>query len=250
MANPGTRILSVLIASAAAAWCAWHFIPGTPADRGLARLVSLTIAKPPIALSGNGSHQSPWILLPTSSTKADVPHPPPVVSLGDDPEGIFQSSPPSPLDLAIVLKNMRRLGAANAGISAVLAWEEPDVIALSALDSALGAFGKVATAAPLSRGPTSMPLPPSFRRASLPFDRNQENVSELPVVNRIPLPGIILGQDNALSGFTLLENETEGTPLAARWDDRIVFAFPVIAAIVQQGISIDEIELVPGSHLK
>jgi len=240
----------VLLASAAAAWCAWQFIPGTTIDRGLARLVSRTIAKPPIAISGSGGHHSPWILLRTSAPKTAHTSNLPVVSLGDDPEGIFQSSPPSPLDLAIVLKNMRRLGISTAGVSAVLAWEEPDVIALSALDSALASFDKVATAAPLSRGPTSSPLPPSFRRASIAADKARGNIADLPVVNRIPLPGIILGQDNALSGFTLLENEPDGIPLAARWDDRIIFAFPVVATIVRQGLSIDDIEFVPGSHIK
>jgi hypothetical protein len=250
VANPGTRILSVLLASAAVAWCAWRFIPGTPIDRSLVRLVSRTISKPPIAVSGNGSHASPWILLRPASTKPKSAISFPVVALGDDSEGIFQSSPPSPLDLAIVLKNMGRLGVSRAAIGAVLAWEDPDVIALSALDSAIDSFEKSATSAPLSRGPTASPLPPSFRRASISPVQARGNISDLPVVNRIPLPGIILGRENTLSGFTLLENEPEGFPVAARWDDRIVFAFPVVAAVVREGLSMDDIELVPGSHIK
>lgn len=253
MARPRLRFFSVLLFSAAAACCAWRFLPSGPVDRALVDVVANSTANPPFIVSGDGSRETPWGLRVIAPyRKADPKHLPVVISLGDDREGIFQSSPPSPVDLAIVVKNMQRLGAGKAGISAVLAWEKPDIIALAALDSALAGFSALATAAPLSRSANTTQLPPSFRRASLPLERIDGDSSLLPAVNRISLPDVILGGDSALSGFSILEQETTSAnpPLIARWDDRAVFAFPVVAVLVQHGLSVDALEIELGNFIK
>lgn len=245
------RIVSVLLVSAAAAGCAWFFIPSTPVDRALVRVVAGATANPPFIIAGEGTLASPWsvrVLAPHRT--ADPSLSPVVISLADDREGIFQSSPPSPVDIAVILKNMRRLGAENAAIGAVLAWEKPDTIALTALDSELASFKRTVTAAPLSRGATGSPLPQSFRRASLPVSAVKGDAGAIPVVNRLALPDVILGQENTLSGFTLLENEPGGTPLVARWDDRIVLAFPLVSTLARLGIPAESVEVRLGNHIR
>ncbi|WAC21156.1 hypothetical protein OVA24_07140 [Luteolibacter sp. SL250] len=251
MAKPCLRFLSVLIASAAAAWYALEFLPSGPVDRFLVKVMASTTANPPFIIAGAGTQDSPWslrVLAPYQ--KADPKHGPAVVSLGDDKEGIFQSSPPSPVDLAVVLRNMRRLGAERPAISALLAWEEPEVIAISALDSALESFPAVTTASPLSRGATGTPISPTFRRASIAPSQVRGDITKVPTVNRLPLPGVILGGDNAYSGFTLLEHDPGGSPMLARWDDRFVLSFPLVSVLVERGLPFDGVEIELGNFIK
>jgi hypothetical protein len=241
----------VLLVSAPAAYFSWRHLPiGT--DRPLMEVVARSSANPPFIIGGRGSLAEPWSLRVLSPhRKADPKDVPAIVSLGDDPQGIFQTSPPSPVDIAVVLKNTRRLGATKAAISTVLAWDEPDVIALSALDRELAAFSSLVTAAPLSRAATTTALPPSFRRASIPLDQIRGDVSALPSVNRMSLPGVILGGDSALSGFSVLDQDTAASaPLIARWDDRAVFAFPLIATLIGKGIAVESLEIELGNYIK
>lgn len=251
MAHPRLRFLSVLIVSAAAAWCAWRFLPTSPVDRELVKVMASTTANPPFIISGAGSQDAPWsvrVLAPYR--KADLAHEPTVVSLGDDPDGIFQTSPPSPVDLAVVLKNMQRLGAQTPAISSLLAWESPEAIAISALEHALSVFPSVVTATPLSRGATGTPIPPPFRRASIGPGQVKGDVTQVPAVNRLPLPGVILGEDNAYSGFTLLEHDPGGSPMLARWDDRLVLSFSLVAVLVERGLPFDGVEVDLGNFIK
>lgn len=251
MADQRLRFLSLLLVSAAAAWCAWLYLPASAADRLMVKAVAATTANPPFIISGEGTRSSPWSLRVLAPyRKADPAHEPIVISLADDPEGIFQSSPPSPVDLAVVLKNMRRLGAKKPAISAILAWEKPEVIAVAALDSELSNFQSVVTAAPLSRGATGTALPPSFRRASISREQIRGDLGNLPAANRLSLPGVILGGDNALSGFNLLENEPGGIPMLARWDERIVLAFPLVAVLAERGLPFDSLEIELGNFIK
>lgn len=251
MARRLIRYLCVLLLSAAAAWCAWRYVPSSPVDRYLVRSIAGATANPPFIIGGSGTHQDPWTLrILAPNRTASAANQPIVVSLGDDPEGIFQTSPPSPVDIAIVLRNMRRLGAENIAVSAVLAWEEPETIALAAVDSELSRFQSVVTAAPLSRGAAGQALPPSFRRASLSPDQIRGEISAIPVANRISLPHVILGGDNTLSGFSILENEPAGNPLLACWDDRIVLAFPLAAVISSHGLPFDQVEVDLGNFIR
>ena len=143
---------------------------------------------------GNSGHSLP----PADGDKRQAPV---IVSLGDDAEGFFQSSPPSPIDLAVILTNFQRLGAKKAATAAVLAWDAPDPIGLAALDKAIGRFDSLVMAAPLSRGAVPEPMPAAFRKASVPLAKIHGDPALLPVVNRVPLPGVILGKDNTLAGF-------------------------------------------------
>lgn len=247
------RRLWVLLLSAAAASVCWKWVPGTPADRIAVEGMARGFANPPFHFSGNGSHTDPWALRTLSPyTLPATGNAPLVISLGDDPENYFQESPPAPIDLAVVLSNIQRLGAKKAASAAVLAWTDPDPISLAALENTLDRFEAVVTATPLSRGAVPSSIPPQFRRASIPLEDVRGDATGLPVVNRIPIPGVILGGEKALAGFTTLDSEEPGEkiPLVARWDDRAVFAFPVMAVLLRHDLPIGGVEVRPGSHLK
>jgi len=201
------RRLRLLLVSAAAL-VVWIVAPGTGLDRAAFTTVARSLVNPPLFVSGNGTRADPWKLRAFSpDSKSDRRNAPVIVALEDDPEGFFQSSPPAPIDLAVIFTNFHRLGAKKAAAAAVLAWETPDPIGLAALEKSLARFDSLVMAAPLSRGAVASAMPRAFRRASIPLSAVRGDTSSLPVVNRVPIPGVILGGQNALAGFSVLEAE-------------------------------------------
>jgi hypothetical protein len=245
--------LRVPLFAVLAAMIAWIFLPGTLIDRTAFTAIARTSANPPFFITGNGSQAASWQVRSfASKQRSDPRRAPLIVSLSDDPEGFFQSSPPSPIDLAVILSNFRRLGATQAATAAVLAWDEPDPIGLAALDMAIARFDTMLMAAPLTRGAKAESLPPAFRKASVSVNEVHGDLSAIPLVNRIPLPGVILGGENTTAGFQTLDSEaaTSFPPLLARWEDRIVFAFPLLAAMRSLDLPVDGIEIRLGAYLK
>lgn len=244
------RRLGVLLVSAGAAFGVWKFAPGTAVDRLAFKAFSGALGDPQMLVSGQGTPASPWALRNTSAeflpTKSL-----PVVSLGDDAEGVFQSSPPAPIDFSVVFANVQRLGVKRAATAAILAWEKPDPIGLVALEKSMDRFESLVMAAPLSRGSEPVPMPPAFRRASIPLTAIHGATATLPVVNRVPLPGMIFGGEKTLAGFSMLEAEAAaGASLVARWEDRVVFAFPVLAALQRLNLPVAGLEVRLGESLK
>ena len=253
MAGTLHRRFWVLLGAAVAACVAWFWLPGSGIDRLAFSVVTRGFANPPLFISGKGSADSPWNLRTfATGNRADTRQAPVIVSLGDDREGFFQSSPPSPIDLAVVLNDFHRLGTKNAATAVVLAWDAPDPNGLAALDKVLGRFDTLVMAAPLSRGAVSEPMPAAFRRASVAVDSVRGDVTALPVVNRIPLPGVILGGNNAAAGFQTLDSEPDGkfAPLLARWEDRVVFAFPLLCVLQRLELPVTGLEIRPGESIK
>lgn len=253
MAGPLQRRLIVLLGAAAAGFACWKTLPGKSLDKAAFTSIAGGFANPPYFISGHGSHADPWKLRTFSADhKPDTRQAPVIVSLGDDVDGFFQTSPPSPVDLAVILTNFQRLGARKAATAGVLAWEKPDVIGLTALEKAIGKFDSLVMAAPLSRGPVAETMPPAFRNASVSIDAVLGDTSSLPVVNRIPLPGVILGKEKTLAGFQTLESETasDAPPLMARWEDRVVFAFPLLTVMQRLDLTVEQLEIRPGKFLR
>lgn len=247
------RRLGTFIVAAGVALGVWKSVPGTEADRLAFVAVASGSANGPLFLSGDGSRAQPWALRTFSSTpRTDKRQAPVIVSIGDDPDRVFQSSPPSPIDLAVVFSNFHRLGARKAASAAVLAWEKPDPIGLAALEKSLDQFDSLVLCAPLSRGVVTTPMPPSFRRTSLPMTAIHGDASVLPLVNRLPVPGILLTGDETIAGFSVLESEPESEkiPLMARWEDRVVFAFPLVTLLQRMDLPLEGVEVRLGEYLK
>ncbi len=247
------RRLVTLLVSVAAGLGVWKWVPGTELDRGAFTTVARSFSNGTLFVSGKGSHEDPWKLRTFSSNMgADKREAPVVVSLGDDLEGFFQSRPPAPIDLAVIFSNFQRLGAKKAASAAVLAWEKPDPIGLAALENALDGFDSLVMATPLSRGAVAEIIPPAYRRASVPVGKIRGDVSALPVVNRLPIEGVILGKDETLAGFSTLESEPEGRyfPLMARWEDRVVFSFSLLAVLQRLDLPVAGVDVRLGEFLK
>lgn len=247
------RRLCVLLASSAAAFGVWKFLPGSEVDRTAFTTVISGFANPPLFVEGAGNHTTPWKLRTFSSeTRPNRREAPVIVSLGDDLENFFQTNPPAPIDFAVIFTNFQRLGAKKAATAALLAWEKPDPIAFIALEKSMERFDSLVLAVPLSRGSVAEPIPPAFRRASVPFSSIAGDGGEIPTVNRIPLPNVVLGRDKPTAGFSVLESEpaTNHFPLMARWEDRVVFSFPLLTILQRLNLPPSGMEIRPGEVLK
>jgi hypothetical protein len=241
------------LASAVVAAGAWKFLPGSGLDRAVFARVAGGFVNPQPFVEGRGSHAAPWKMWESAAeTQANPWQDPVVVSLRDDAEGFFQASPHAPIDLAVILKNLRRLGVKHVSSAAVLAWDVPDPIGLAALETALAGFESLVMAVPLSRGPVAMAMPPAIRRASIPLAAVLGDPAALPVVNRIPVPGVILAAQNSVAGFSAIESEpVSGFPaLIARWEDRVVFSFPLLAVLQRMDLPPAGLEIRMGEYLK
>ena len=212
-----------------------------------------TMTTPGFVQPGSGDDGVAWRVSTISNevTQRDLAAPA-LVLLEDNKEGVFQASPHAPIDLALIFRNMERLGGGTAAVGAVMAWDAPDAIGLAALERALDGFESLVTTVPLARGATSESMPAAFRRASLPLSVVRGDVSSLPVVNRQAIPDALLGGENAFAGFTFLEPAGAGDApaLVARWEDRIVFSFPFLVAVRKAGLGLDSLIIRPGSHIR
>jgi hypothetical protein len=61
----------------------------------------------------------------------------------------------------------------------------------------------------------------------------------------------MLGNSNSLAGFTALESEPDGEfpYLLARWDDRVVFSFPLLAALADHKVLAGKVEIRLGNYI-
>lgn len=221
-------------------------VPGSGFDKWLFSMVSRAFHPTPQWVGGFGTRQTPWSLRHFDAQAGEAPsHVPSMVQVGDDPNRVFQSSPLSPLDFAVIFSNLKRLGTTHAACSVVLAWDSPDMIGLTALEKSLDGFESMLMAAPLTRGSVAEPMPSAFRRASLPVSSVKGDRHSLPLVNRVAVPDMVLGKNSSWAGFSMIECEADdGFPfVCARWEDRIVLSFALCHALRSLDIPLESIEI-------
>ncbi len=252
MTRATCRRIAALLASAAAGFGVWKWVPGTDWDRRAFETVAASFANPPLFVSGSGKSGDPWRLASfTSNFKTDARQAPVIVSLGDGAADYFQSFPPAPIDFAVIFSNFHRLGTRKLATAAVLAWEDPDLMGLAALEKSLGSFESLAMAQPLTFGPVAAPVPPAFRRGSIALASVHGDFSKLPQVNGLQIPNAILG-GSATAGFSALPlaENADLPPLLARWDDRVVLAFSLVTVIQRLGVAPEKLEVRLGEYLR
>ena len=147
--------------AAIAGLASWWWVAATGVERAAFCAVLDGYIRPPVFITGDGRRGAAWevrtrlVQGPPEAREAPV-----VVSIGDDAGGVFQASPPSPVDLAVVQRNLQRLGVKQAAIATVMAWDQPDPVSLKGLEIVLENFQRVIHAAPLSRGTLRQAMPP------------------------------------------------------------------------------------------
>lgn len=244
------RYASIVCSSIVGGLACW-LIPGSSLERHAFRFTTIPFMGSQSVIDGDGSAIKPYAHKTSKPVDFKKINQPVEITITDDPNQIFQTSPPSPVDFAIILKNLTRLKQDSIAIGIPLTWTDPETIPLAALDQQLDAIPHLITSAPLSRGSIPSPIPTAFRRASIGLSQIHGNQSLVPVVNRIPIPGVLLGNKTSLAGFTTLESEPDrnSLPLIAIWDDRVVLSFHLLAALNHLQIPPSSIEIQLGRHI-
>ncbi len=245
------RRYASIVCSSIVGFAACWLIPGSSVERYAFLFTTIPFTGSQSVIDGDGSLENPYAHKTSKSVDFKKISQPIDITITDDPKQIFQSSPPSPVDFAIILKNLTRLHQDSIAIGTPLTWADPEAIPLAALDQQLDAIPHLITSAPLSRGSTPSPIPPAFRRASISLSQLHGNTALIPVVNRIPIPGVLLGNGKSLAGFTALESEPDqnSLPLIAIWDDRVVLSFHLLTVINHLQVPLDAIEIHVGRHI-
>ena len=221
-------------------------------EREMVKGMSLHLDPAESAFSGNGSPEKPWRRW--KAKPAVVPEPVRLLSIDDDPEHYFSSSPPSPVDCALIFASLREAGHTTVGCGYLMAWEEAEPLALLSLRKQLDRLDAAVLGLPLARGAAAEPLPAAFLRLSIDADEVDGDSSSLPQVNRVAVANAELGGERTLAGFTLLENERDAGEgrrhVLARWGDRIIFALPLATEIAALKIDPAEIRILAGKEIR
>lgn len=250
------RYASIVCSSIVGGLACW-LIPQSKVERYAFLFTTIPFSGSESVIDGDGSFEKPYAHKSTKALDFEKISQPIDITITDDPYQIFQESPPSPLDFAVILKKLTKLRQDSIAIGIPLTWVAPRATDLAALDHQLETIPNLITSSPLSRGSVPEPMPAAFRRASISLSQVHGNTALVPVVNRIPIPGVILGNKPPLpgftsfAGFTTLESEPdkESLPLIAIWDDRVVLSFHLLAALNHLEIHPSSIEVHLGRHI-
>lgn len=221
-------------------------------ERWMVKGLAFTVDPVDTILDGSGSQESPWTR--RKSVPPPVQTPPRLLNIDDDPEGYFSTSPLAPIDHSVILAGLSEAGHKVLGVGHLMAWDDPEPLAMEALRKQLDRFDAAVLALPLARGAQPDPVAAPFLRWSVLESDALGKVSALPQVNRIAVPNAEQGGTKTLAGFSLLENESDPgadkQPLLARWGDRIVFAFPLAVEIAAEGLAPSDVIIHVGKEIR
>jgi hypothetical protein len=201
--------------------------------------------------SGEGSHKDPYKISQSSSD--EVEEQPFIIEIGESGRKIFDADPLSPTDHAVILSSLREHGTTSIFLANTLAWDEPDTLALKALEKQLSLFQPSITSSIVTRSSIDQKLPVSFLRASLDIKNVSGDIQKIPSVNKVVVPHTILGDETSMTGFSIIESEpntNESSALIARWKDRLIFSSTLLSLIIYEKCSLDKIEIKLGQYIK
>ncbi|MFN7343064.1 MAG: hypothetical protein ACK5TA_06995, partial [bacterium] len=135
---------SILCASIVGGLACW-LTPGTAVERYAFLFTTIPFTGTQSTIDGNGSPEKPYAHKTSKQLDFKKISQPIDITITDDPNQIFQSSPPSPVDYAIILKNLTRLHQDSIAIGTPLTWTETEAIPLATLDQQLDTIPNLIT---------------------------------------------------------------------------------------------------------
>lgn len=145
-----------------------------------------------------------------------------LITVTDDEEHIFESSPPSPLDYAVMMDHILKRGSKSISLTTQMAWDDEPGMQAQTLSNQLEKFPRAVFAVPVKRGATAATPPPSLARSLVKHEQWKSSYRQLPVINQVALPAHIDGGAHTLAGFNLIESEDQETgrlQLFANWQE-------------------------------
>ncbi len=197
-------------------------------------------------------------LIDTKEVKAE----PPSVTLlriSNSENSVFQDWPPSPIDYAIILKNLKKNGAKLVAIEPLMAWNDAGEGLLETLRTASLKYdkGELLMGAIFQMDQSVFGSDAKFINLLNPISNISGDIRNIPEFTMIdPLPDRRLTSIGIPFGFTSIdmaekdkENNPMKVPLLARIRDRVVASFPLRAIMMEQGIDSNEVKIHLGEKI-
>lgn len=177
-----------------------------------------------------------------------------LITITDDPDQIYERTPPSPLDYAVILHRLHHQGAENIVINTQLTWDGDLGITATALSNKLAEFTNANISLNLTRGAATHELPEALQQSIIPFSNVSGNVKLLPVVNQVTPPNALSNTGKTRAGFSKIESIPETTdviPMICVWQDKgIVPSIELLAIMTAHQINPDQVIIHCGKYIQ
>ena len=177
------------------------------------------------------------------------------VIITDDPKRVFENSPPSALDYAVILESLHNRGYQHVNITTRLNWQEEPGLLAAGLDLKLALFKSAVVPIAVTRGPQESTMPPMLQNSLIPLSQVHGNNKLIPQVNRTALNAQIQGNSKSVfAGFYKIENNppTDGhIPLLAQWGDKgIIPSYELLTMMQAHHITPDQVVVQCGRFIR
>ena len=189
------------------------------------------------------------------------------IAITDDPDHIFESAPPSPLDYAVILQKIYEQGYRSVIVTTRMTWDLDDraadnssdelnssKLSAQALSYKLAQFDRSVIGLPVTRGATAQKLPATLQRSLISFDQVSGNKKLIPKVNQVTLPTTIDGGDHTHAGFHRIESTPKSDtaiPLLAQWENEgLIPSLELLAIMSAHDISPSDLSIQCGKFIR
>ena len=176
------------------------------------------------------------------------------IQITDDPDKIFESSPPSALDYAIILTSLHKRGYKEVILTTSLNWDQQLGLETQGLGRQLAMFSRSAIALPVTRVATPQSLPDILRRSLIPMSRVSGNHRQLPFINYAPISIHADGGKHTLAGFSEVENIPPAKghiPLLAYWQDEgLIPSIDLLTIMTAYKLNPSDLTVDCGRHIR
>jgi len=175
-----------------------------------------------------------------------------VCSIDDDPDELNTYGIYNPTDLAVTIRNLRRLGIRHLFLGTHLHWQDADPLENKVLKNQLEKLDSCIISVPLRRTLNGIELPSYLAATAIPLSHTEGNLRPIPQVNNYSLPPTFTIPSNAQVGFSQLETEppSEKIPLLAKWGDHLICSSLVLEKAHQLGLKPRDLHVIAGQQIQ
>ncbi|MDG1356672.1 MAG: hypothetical protein P8P36_00595 [Akkermansiaceae bacterium] len=176
------------------------------------------------------------------------------IHITDDPSKIFEQSPPSALDYAVILTSLYKHGFRDVILTNHLNWDQKQGLETLGLGRQMALFSHSAISMPVTRVATPQPMPEVLQRSLISMSNVTGNHKQLPLVNHAPVNFLLNSGKHTLAGFSEVESisRTEGEiPLLAHWENQgLIPSIDLLAIMIAHKINPSDIRVDCGNYIR
>lgn len=176
------------------------------------------------------------------------------IHITDDPEKIFEQSPPSALDYAVILTSLSKHGYKDVILTNHLNWNQKQGLETVGLGRQLALFEHSAVSMPVTRVATPQSIPEVLKRSLISMSQVTGNHRQLPLVNHAPVGFGLNSSKHTLAGFSEVESISptkDKIPLLAHWQDQgLIPSIDLLTIMMAHKINPSDLSVHCGNHIR